>query len=119
MIKKKIILIQDNETILQLLDQVLEEEGYDVTASLTIEPIENILKIDPDIIIIDDHIKGKLTGSQIIKRLKSNTVTNKIPAILSSTSSNIVHEAILCDADGLIEKPFEIEDVLNLVKKNI
>lgn len=40
------------------MDEVLADEGFEVTPSLTIEPIDDILEIDPDIIIVDDHIRG-------------------------------------------------------------
>ncbi len=56
--KKKVVLIQENEVILDIMDEVLEDEGFDVTPSLTTEPIENIEDIDPDVVIVDDHIKG-------------------------------------------------------------
>lgn len=36
--KKKVVLIQDNEDIMVIMDEVLKEEGFDVTASLNIEP---------------------------------------------------------------------------------
>lgn len=41
--KKKVVLIQDNEDILHIMDHVLEEEGFNVTASLTTDPIDNRL----------------------------------------------------------------------------
>ena len=67
--KKKVVLVQDNKDILDIMDQVLDEEGFDVTASLTTEPIEKIEEINPDVIVIDDHIKGTKKGSKIIKEL--------------------------------------------------
>jgi two-component system response regulator VicR len=117
--KKKVVLIQDNEDILHIMDHVLEEEGFDVTASLTTDPIDNIQSIDPDIVIVDDHIKGKVKGSQVIKELKSDLETEDIPAILTSTSKNLSQEAVACQADDFIEKPFEIDEVVEVVRKNI
>lgn len=117
--KKKVVLVQDNEEILQIMDQVLEEEGFEVTASLTTEPIENLENIDPNIVIVDDHIKGKLKGSEVIKELKSDPQTEQIPAVLTSTSSNLPAEAAKCNADDYIEKPFGIDDMINVVKKNV
>ncbi|RYF03496.1 MAG: response regulator [Oxalobacteraceae bacterium] len=73
--KKKVVLVQDNKDILDIMDQVLEEEGFDVTASLTTEPIDKIEEIEPDIVIVDDHIKGEKKGSEVIKELKSDPQT--------------------------------------------
>lgn len=116
--KKKIILVQDNKEILEIMDEVLEEEGFDVTGSLTTEPIKNIDKIDPDIVIIDDHIKGSFKGSEVIKQLKSDQHTENIPAILTSTSNHLPSEAAACEADDFIAKPFAIDDMIDTVKKN-
>lgn len=58
--KKKIVLIHDNETILNIMDEVLTEEGYDVTPSLIELTIKKIDQINPDAVIVDDYIKGKI-----------------------------------------------------------
>ncbi|MGJ1291238.1 MULTISPECIES: hypothetical protein [Sphingobacterium] len=42
MTKKKAIVIQDNEDILNIMDEVLVDEGFDVIPSLTTEPIEEL-----------------------------------------------------------------------------
>ena len=116
--KKKVVLVQDNKEILEIMDQALEDEGYEVTGSLTTEPIKNIESIDPDVVIVDDHIKGSVKGSQVIKDLKSDPKTDEIPAVLTSTSSNLASEAAECKADDYIAKPFGIDEMIDVVKKN-
>ncbi len=116
--KKKVVLVQDNKDILQIMDQVLEEEGFDVTGSLTTDPIKNIDAIDPDLVIVDDHIKGEVKGSQVIKGLKSDPETVDIPAVLTSTSTNLASEAAECKADDFIAKPFGIDEMIDVIKKN-
>ncbi|WP_231426124.1 two-component system response regulator [Pedobacter sp. Leaf250] len=116
--KKKVVLVQDNKDILDIMDQVLDEEGFDVTSSLTTEPIKNLEEIDPDLIIVDDHIKGKVKGSEIIKALKSDPETEDVSAVLTSTSSTLPQTAEECKADDYIEKPFDIDHMVEVVKKN-
>lgn len=116
--KKKVVLVQDNKDILDIMDQVLEEEGFDVTASLTTEPIDKIEEIEPDIVIVDDHIKGEKKGSEVIKELKSDPVTEDVSAVLTSTSNKLPQQAEDCQADDYIEKPFDIEHMVEVVKKN-
>jgi DNA-binding response OmpR family regulator len=117
--KKKVILVQDNQDILEIMDEVLVEEGFDVTSSLTTDPLKKVDKIEPDLVIIDEHIKGTVKGSQVIKALKSDERTVDIPAVLTSTSNNLASLAEDCKADDFINKPFEIDEMLNTVKKNI
>lgn len=117
--KKKVILVQDNQDILEIMDEVLVEEGFDVTSSLTTDPLKKVDKIEPDLVIIDEHIKGTVKGSQVIKALKSDERTVDIPAVLTSTSNNLASLAEDCKADDFINKPFEIDEMLDTVKKNI
>ncbi|MNK11787.1 Phosphate regulon transcriptional regulatory protein PhoB [compost metagenome] len=116
--KKKVVLIQDNEDILDIMDQVLEEEGFEVTASLTTEPIEKLEEIDPDVVVVDEHIKGKKKGSVVIEELKSDPQTQDVSAVLTSTSANLPEKATACKADDYIEKPFDIDHLVEVVKKN-
>ncbi|REC47512.1 response regulator [Chryseobacterium pennipullorum] len=116
--KKKVVLIQENEDILNIMDEVLEDEGYDVTSSLTTEPIEQIEEIDPDVVVVDDHIKGPKKGSQVIKELKSDPETEDVSSVLTSTAHNIAKTAEDCMADDFIQKPFDIDHMIDVVRKN-
>ncbi|MDR2274799.1 MAG: response regulator [Sphingobacterium sp.] len=116
--KKKIVLIQDNEDILNIMDEVLEDEGFDVTASLTTEPIEKIEEIDPNLVIVDEHIQGTKKGSEVIEELKSDPETEDISAVLTSTSIDLPEKAGRCKADDFIEKPFDLDHMIDVVKKN-
>jgi two-component system response regulator VicR len=116
--KKKVVLIQDDKDILDIMDQVLEEEGFEVTASLTTEPVEKIDEIDPDVVVVDEHIKGKKKGTMVIDELKSDPETQDVSAVLTSTSANLSEKAKACKADDYIEKPFDIDHMVEVVKKN-
>ena len=116
--KKKVVLVQDNKDILDIMDDVLETEGFDVTASLTTEPIEKIDEIDPDVVVIDDHIQGEKQGSDLILELKETEATEDISAVLTSTSENLPDEAKACQADDYIQKPFDLDHMVEVVKRN-
>ncbi|MET4081906.1 two-component system response regulator VicR [Pedobacter sp. UYP30] len=116
--KKKVILVQDNEEILEIMDEALEDEGFEVTALLAPKPIEEIEQIKPDAIVVDDHIKGKKRGSEVIKEVKDNKKTAKVAAVLTSTSGKLPEQAKLCDADDYIQKPFDLDEMISVVKRN-
>ncbi|WP_333621478.1 response regulator [Sphingobacterium multivorum] len=118
MTKKKAIVIQDNEDILNIMDEVLVDEGFDVIPSLTTEPIEELADIDPDILIVDDHIKGSKKGSEVIKELKADPDTEELPSVLTSTASDIAKTAAECKADDFIQKPFDLDHMVDVVKRN-
>ncbi len=116
--KKKVVLIQDNDHILDIMDKVLEEEGFEVTASLTTEPLEKIDKIDPDVVVVDEHIGGGKMGTEVIKDLKEDPATEELPAVLTSTSMDLPKKADQCKADDYIQKPFDLDHMVDVVKKN-
>ncbi|UKT65112.1 response regulator [Pedobacter mucosus] len=116
--RKKVVLVQDNKDILEIMDQVLVEEGFDVIASLTTDPIEKIDQIDPDLVVVDDYIKGRKKGSEVINALKSDPDTEEISAILTSTANNLPEIAEACKADDYIEKPFDLDYMVDVVKRN-
>lgn len=118
MTKKKAVVIQDNEDILNIMDEVLVDEGFDVIPSLTTEPIEELADIDPDILIVDDHIKGSKKGSEVIKELKTDPDTEELPSVLTSTDSDVAKTAAECKADDFIEKPFDLDHMVDVVKRN-
>jgi two-component system response regulator VicR len=116
--EKKVVIIQDDEQILELMDHILTNEGYDVTPSLTTEPIEQIEEIDPDVVIVDEYIKGDKRGTEVIEELKSDPATEEVSAVLTSTSPKLSKKAEECKADDYIEKPFDIDHLVDVVKKN-
>ena len=59
--KKKIVIIEDNHDILELLGFILENEDYEVLASLDPEPVKSLEEIDPHLILLDENL-GKSKG---------------------------------------------------------
>lgn len=116
--KKKVMLIQDDEDILDIMDEVLTDEGFDVTPSLTTEPIDNINEIDPDVVVVDEHVQGGKKGTKIIEELKSDPETEDLSAVLTSTSYDLPQKAQACKADDYIEKPFDLDHMVDVVKNN-
>lgn len=112
--KKRIVVIEDNHDILELLGFILENEDYEVMASLDPEPLKSIEEIDPHLILLDENL-GASRGHQLCLELKSNPGTSHLPVILISAVNDLPELARRCKADNYIAKPFLIEDLLDLV----
>ncbi len=50
-------------------------------------------------------------GSDLCRRIKDNPATQKIPVVLMSAAHEIPKIATSCDADGFVEKPFDLADI--------
>lgn len=112
---KKILIIEDDTDILEILSHILEEEGYEVSALKNGRDIEKIAIDHPDLIICDIWMPYR-KGTEICKILKDDPETKDIPFILISTTMNLPQIARKCGADGYVEKPFHIQEMVNMVK---
>jgi len=114
---KRIVVIEDNRDILDVIEYILADEGYEVTGYLDVEPLEKILIAQPCLLLLD-HKLAAGNGSDVCLAVKSNPLTKHTPVILVSASSNIATIAEKCNADGFISKPFNLEDLVTMVKEH-
>ncbi len=119
---KKILVIEDDKDIRESIQYALEEDGYVVTASEDSKILKQFDAIAPDMVLLDNWLtewKSDANGQQISKELKSNAATSHIPVIIISAVSNIKEIAEAGLADGYLRKPFDLEELLALVKKHV
>jgi two-component system alkaline phosphatase synthesis response regulator PhoP len=115
----KILIVDDDIDILEPLQLLLEVEGYDVTTTTKGEQVfAKISSFNPNLILLDVLISGS-DGRIICRRLKDAAETKKIPVIMMSAHPSAKNDSTGSGADAFIAKPFEIEDLCNLVKKYI
>jgi DNA-binding response OmpR family regulator len=117
---KKILLIDDDPGILEALTLILEGEGYEIETIIKVSKDINrkLKKFHPDLILLDMLLSG-LDGRDIAKNLKANPKYKKIPIIMLSAHPNAKREAMACGANYFIAKPFDMNELIALVKKAI
>ncbi|MBP8252682.1 MAG: response regulator [Herpetosiphon sp.] len=113
---KRILAINDSQEVLQLFNDILREEGYDVVvSSYAMQEINDVERIKPDLIIVDCLFNEEQMGWQLIQKLKMRRTTAAIPIVLCTAEMETVRnlEGHL-RAKGVIVvlKPFDIEDLL-------
>lgn len=109
--KKRILVVDDNPAILDALNIMLEEEGYDVETTEDGAAAKNMTQPFPDLLLLDIWMAG-MDGRDICKHLKSGVATKNIPVIMVSATKNIEQIAKDSGADGFIAKPFQMEHLL-------
>ncbi|SEN95498.1 two-component system, OmpR family, phosphate regulon response regulator PhoB/two-component system, OmpR family, response regulator VicR [Mucilaginibacter gossypiicola] len=115
---KKILVIDDDEDILEILNIVFQESGYDVVLSNTGEAAGYIQVIHPDLILLDVNIVGSgKSGSEICREIKSNYETASLPVMLVSAETDLDLIAAGCGANAFVRKPFDIYELLMHVKQ--
>ncbi|MGH7203501.1 MAG: response regulator [Candidatus Levyibacteriota bacterium] len=114
---KRILVADDDPAILDAMRMILELEGYDVDTTVNGETIYKMEKDYPSVLLLDIWMSGQ-DGREICKFLKNDPLTQKIPIIMVSASHDIMKSAKEAGADDFLEKPFEIEELLETVKKH-
>ena len=121
MIQKKILLVDDDPSILRILGDIFTDEGYTVVAATDGESgIEKVKEYNPNLIILDVMLPG-INGFEVCKLLKEDSKTKHIPIIiLTGISTSILTEhkkkALDLGANDYMSKPFNMEDLLNRAK---
>jgi two-component system phosphate regulon response regulator PhoB len=115
MVKKKILILDDDQDLLDVLSILLTESGYNIQTLTTGESIfEEIKKFHPDLVLMDVMLGG-MDGRLICKRMKAETDTLNLPVILISGSYNLAQNLSEQGApNDFMSKPF---DLSLLVKK--
>lgn len=115
---KRILVIDDDEDILEILHIIFSESGYEVILSNTGEAAGYIQVIHPDLILLDVRIVGSVqTGADICREIKSNYETKDLPVMLVSAETDLDLIAREWAADAYVHKPFDIFDLLIRVKE--
>ncbi|MES2436750.1 MAG: response regulator [Patescibacteria group bacterium] len=118
---KKILVIEDDHSIMEAMRFTLEYSGYEVVAAEhpeEIEAIEKNKKALPDLILLDILLSGK-DGREICKKLKSQKATQQIPIIMMSAHPGAEQSVKDAGADDFIAKPFNLDSLLITIKKHV
>lgn len=118
----KILVIEDDKDIRDIITFILEEEGYEVMASGDSRILKSVTDFSPYLVLIDNWLtewKTDATGEQLCRELKSNKATSHIPVIIMSAVSNIKEIAEAGLADAYLKKPFDVDELLAIVKNFI
>jgi two-component system phosphate regulon response regulator PhoB len=119
---KKILVIEDDKDIRDTVALILIGENYEVVESGDSKILKYLHHHNPDLILMDNWLtewKSDANGQQLSKQLKTNPETSHIPIVMMSAVSNIKEIAEESLADAYIMKPFDIADLLAIVKKHI
>ena len=119
---KKILVIEDDKDIRDTIVYILEEEEYEVISSEDSKILKSITDYNPDLVLLDNWLtdwKSDANGQQLSKELKTNPATSHIPVIIISAVSNIKEIAELGQADGYLRKPFDLTELVDIVKQHI
>ncbi|MEM1406509.1 MAG: response regulator [Bacteroidota bacterium] len=115
----KVLIVDDSESIRELVGMTLESEGYHVHKSSDgVEAIDHLTHTDVDLVITDLNMP-KMDGISLLKEIRNDDSKVGLPVLLLTTESQVAKkdEARKAGATGWIVKPFAQDRLLAVVKK--
>lgn len=119
---KKILLIEDEEILIDLLQKRLSREGYEISIAKDGDEGLRIMKeLNPDLILLD-IIMPKMGGFEVLEEIAKSPELKKIPVIIISNSGQpleLERAKKLGVKDWLIKTEFNPEEVIEKIAKQI
>ncbi len=116
--QKRILIIEDDNDTLDMLEYLAAELDLEVITKSLLIPFDEIIGLNPSIILLDHWISGEL-GGELCKQIKTDPSTAHIPVIMISALNNIAQIAVNCKADAYLSKPFNIDDLQKVIAQFI
>ena len=114
-----VLVLDDSKELLQMLKTIFQLHNYEVRTALTKSSLLAHIDIfKPDIILMDVLLNGS-NGREICRELKESDETMNIPVILLSGSHEHLRNFEECNADDIIEKPFDFTKLAEKVKLHL
>ena len=116
---KRILIVDDEEDIVNLVKMILEDAGYQVSSAMDGRDAITKIQENPFDLVLLDIMMPFLSGWEVLDELRKNVKTKDVPvALLTARASprddNQFHPTDYCD---YITKPFEPEDLLRRIRQ--
>lgn len=118
MISKKILLVDDSETILEMERMILQQDRYEVvTARDGQEGVIKALELKPDLILMDVIMPG-LDGFAAVRRLREHPGTSRVPIVMvtSKAEAESMETGYESGCSDYIIKPIDRMELVAKVK---
>jgi DNA-binding response OmpR family regulator len=114
---KRILVVDDDYNIRSVLQEVLEEEAYEVDTASDGFIAWNKLTLQPgkyDVILLDIHMP-RLNGLQLIQELQNQQKETSLSVVVLSSDEEAIQQALHMGVCHALKKPFDLEAILALI----
>ena len=111
----KVLLAEDDPTMISLLKTLLGMEGYEVVAlDVNSDVPAAVAHENPDVLFMDVHL-GKQSGMAIMEKIRKNPELENLRVVMTS-GLNMKDECLKSGSNHFLLKPFMPDDLLRLLK---
>ena len=119
MLKKRILIVEDHENLLQLQSILLSAKGYEVVGAKDGREAINVIDtVPPDLVVLDIGLPG-VDGYEVCRHIKARPETRHIPVVVITArkSREDLQKIDEAGADWYIPKPFKAAMVMETVQR--
>ena len=114
----KVMLAEDDQTMVNLLTTLLKMDGFEVTALDADADIPAVVASDrPDILLLDVHL-SKQNGLEILDAIRDSDKDHGVRVVMIS-GLNFKEDCLRRGADDFLLKPFMPDDLVEMLRKNV
>jgi DNA-binding response OmpR family regulator len=116
---KRILVLDDNQDILDIVHETLTYENFDVKStgeSVNVMPL--VESFEPDLVILDYRVAG-INGGELCQSIKAHPKYGNIPVIIFSAYINHDSDLYAYGCDAIINKPFDLTELVEKVNNLI
>ena len=115
---RRILIIEDNQTISNALGEVLTELGYQIDYAVNgKDGLDHLINREPPDLIILDFLMPVLGGCEFRQRQMQIPYLAKIPVVAISADAYIKRKCLPLRIDNFLKKPFELDDLLEVMER--
>ncbi|HYU13122.1 MAG TPA: response regulator [Stellaceae bacterium] len=118
-VRKRILIVEDNELNMKLLNDVLEAHGYDIVKTGSGAAVLDLARTHrPDLVLMDIQLPD-MSGLEAVRQLKSDGQTQSIPviAVTAFAMAGDERKALDSGCDGYIAKPIMLREFLATIEE--
>lgn len=114
----KVLVIEDDREISDMLSEVLQDEGYEVAVAPNGKEALSLLEsiAIPDLIFLDFNMPV-MNGGEFFGLLRAQPAWEKIPVIVTSSERTSELRAIFKETQHIIAKPYTLDDVVSAAQR--
>ena len=104
----KILVIDDNAAVVDVLLACLHEEGYKVSGALTGEEgLKGFILFRPDLVLLDVALAGGMDGVEVLKRIRLINPSAKVVMVTGNRDATLARDTLERGALAYVDKPFD------------
>jgi len=111
------LVVDDDKFVVSALAELLEDDGFDVhTATNGFSAQRHAVEQRPSLILLDLALPER-SGMSLLEDLRADPATHDLAIVVVSAYPDRLSEHQLCQADGVVPKPFDVDELLEVVQR--